>query len=106
MILELPLSSDPVQSFTCQLDDIKLYFEVKFNSRAGIWTIDIYDDATRDAILLGAPIVLGQDLFDPYNLPYGALVAQDKTGQGKDATADDLGSRVALYWVSADEDFA
>ena len=105
MIVELPLSSAPAQSFTTQLGDRKFYFEVRYNSRNGVWTLDMFDDASREAIFSGLAIVLGVDLLDPYNFDLGALIAQDKTGQGKDATADDLGSRVALYWVSNDEDF-
>lgn len=105
-VVELPLSSAPAQSFTTQLGDKKFYIEVKFNSRNGVWTLDLYDDASREALLLGLPILLGVDLLDAYNLPYGGLIAIDRTGQGKDAGADDLGSRVALYWVSPDEEFA
>ncbi len=106
MILEFPLTSDPAQTLTIQLGDDKFYFEVNYNSRNGVWSLNMYDDATRDPIALGLAMVLGQDLLDPYNFPYGALVMQDKTGQHKEAQADDLGTRVALFWVSPDEDFA
>lgn len=105
-VLELPLSSFPAQSFTTQLGDKKFFFDVRFNSRSNTWTIDMLDDASREAVVIGLPIRLGVDLLDPYNFPYGALVATDRTGQGKEAGPDDLGSRVAVFWVSADEEFA
>ena len=105
MILELPLTSDPAQGFTCQLGDAKFYFETSYNSRSETWVLSLSDDATGTQIFTGVPLVIGVDLLDPYNLPYGALIAKDKTGQGLEAGADDLGSRVALYWVSPDETF-
>lgn len=102
-MIELPLTSDSAQAFTCQLGAQKFYFEITYNSRNGTWALSMADDATREPIITGAPIVLGADLLDPYNLPYGALVAQDKTGQGRDAGPDDLGDRVVLHWVAPDE---
>lgn len=106
MIVELPLSTDPAQSFTCQLGGVKYYMEARYNSRNGVWTLDLYDDATRTAILLGLAIVLGTDLLEPYNLGIGRLMAVDTNNSGTDAGADDLGSRVTLNWISADETFA
>lgn len=104
MIAELPLSSDPSQSFTCQLGAVKYYCEAKYNSRNGVWSLDLYDDAARSPILLGMAIVLGVDLLEPYNLGIGRLVAVDGNATDRDATADDLGTRVTLNWISPDEE--
>lgn len=106
MIIQLPLSADPAQSFTTQLGASKYAFEVRYNSRNGVWTFDMADSATGVAIVTGCPILLGVDFIDPYNLGIGAMVAQDLSGQNKDAGADDLGTRVVVYWVSANETFA
>lgn len=105
MIIQIPLTADPAQNFTTQLGEIKYYFEVKFNSRNGVWTLDMYDDVTRAVIALGLPIVLGQDLLEPYNLGIGSLAALDLNATSTDAGADDLGTRVALFWTSPDETF-
>lgn len=105
-VVELPLTAAPAQAFTTQLGEKKFFVEVKLNSRNGVWTIDLLDDATREEIIIGLPILLGVDLLDAYNFPYGALIAIDKTGQGREAGEDDLGSRVGLFWVSPDEDFS
>jgi hypothetical protein len=102
-ILELPITSAPAQAFTTQLGDQKFYFELQFNSRSGVWTIDMLDDATREPIVIGLPILLGIDLLDAYNFPYGALVAVERGADGKEASASDLGARVSLFWVSPDE---
>lgn len=102
MILELPLSSDAAQIFTTQLGEAKYSFDVRYNDRSGVWTLDLYD---ASAVLIAAslPMVIGQDLLEPYNLGIGSLLCVDTTGQGLDAGPDDLGDRVKVYWFSPDE---
>lgn len=102
MIVELPFSSDPAQAFTTQLGDEKYIIEAKFNDRSGVWTIDLYD-ATQQPIALSLPLLLGQDLLEPYNFGMGRILCVDETELGKDAGPDDLGSRVKVYWFSSDE---
>lgn len=106
MILQIPISADPAQTMTVQLGEVKYYLEIKYNSRNGVWVLDLYEDATRAPLALGLPILLGQDLLEPYNFGIGSLAAVDLSAQGKDAGADDLGERVVLCWVSPDEVFA
>jgi hypothetical protein len=103
MIIKLPLSSDPAQSFITQLGSTKYQFDVRWNDRAAVWCADIVDAATQQAILQGLPLVLGCELLQPYNLAMGRLLVVDETGTAKDASYDDLGTRVNVYWISADE---
>lgn len=103
MILEIPFSNDPAQVFTTQLGEAKYTFEAKFNDRSGVWTLDMYDAATQQPIIASAPLVLGQDLLEPYNFGVGSIFCVDTTGQGLDAGPDDLGERVKVYWFSPDE---
>lgn len=103
MILELPFTSDSAQTFVTQLGDNKYQVDVKFNDRSGVWTFDLSDDATKSVLLQSIPLVLGQDLLEPYNLGIGRMMAFDTTNAGKDATADDLGDRIKVYWISGDE---
>lgn len=103
MIVELPLTSDPAQRFTAQLGKTKYLFEVKFNSRSGVWTLDMAVAASKEQILTSIPIVLGVDLLWPYNLGIGRLIAGDTSSRGRDAAADDLGTRVKVFWYSTDE---
>lgn len=103
MIIELPFSSDGAQRVTTQLGDRKYIFEVRFNERSGVWTFNMFDAVTEAEILLGLPLVLGQDLLEPYNLEIGAMIVSDTTGQSKEAGPDDLGNRVKVHWVSPDE---
>lgn len=103
MILELPISSDPAQSFVTQLGDTKFRFEIKFNDRSSVWTMDLIDEVTKEPLLYSIPLVLGLDLLEPYNLGIGHLLVVDESNRGRDAGPGDLGSRVKAYWFSPDE---
>lgn len=103
MILELPLSSDAAQIFTTQLGDAKYTFDVKYNDRSGVWTLDLYDASTQLMMVASLAMVIGQDLLEPYNFGIGSLLCVDSSGQGLDAGPDDLGDRIRVYWFSPDE---
>lgn len=103
MILELPFSNDPAQTFITQLGDKKYGFDVKFNDRSGVWTMDLTDDSTKSPLLQAVPLVLGTELLEPYNLGLGRMLVLDTTSSGQDATAADLGDRIKVYWFSPDE---
>ncbi|MDQ7745452.1 phage baseplate plug family protein [Hydrogenophaga pseudoflava] len=103
MIVSLPLTSDPAQSFTVQLGRSKYLFDVKFNSRSGVWTFDLFDAATKVAMLASIPIALGVDMLWPYNLGIGRLIAGDSSNRGRDAGSDDLGQRLKVFWFSPEE---
>ena len=49
------------------------------------------------------PLVIGQDLQEPYNFGIGRIFCFDTSNQGIDAGPDDLGERVKVYWFSPDE---
>ena len=103
MIIELPLTPDPSQRFTVQLGRVKYDFYVKFNSRSGVWTFDLSVASSKAVLLQSIPIVLGADLLAPYNLAIGRLIATDTSSRGRDATTEDLGTRVKLVWFSIEE---
>lgn len=103
MIVELPFSSDPAQSMVTLLGDVKYRLEVKYNDRSGVWALSIYDATTGDEILSSLPLVLGQDLLEPYNFDMGRILVVDHSGQSVDAGPEDLGDRIKVYWFSSDE---
>lgn len=103
MIIKLPLTNDSAQTFTIQLGSKKYQFDVRWNDRSMVWAADIIVEATQQVLLNGLPLVLGCDLFQPYNLGIGRMMVVDETGTGIDAGETDLGTRVNVYWVSADE---
>lgn len=103
MIIQIPVTSDPAQDFVINLGTAKWELYVRFNDRGSFWTMDITDYNSQTALVTGMPLLLGCDLIAPYNLNNGSLIMYDATGSSKDAGPDDLGSRVFLYWFSADE---
>ena len=102
-MLEIPVSNDPAQVFTTQLGETKYVFDVKYNDRSGVWTLDLYDATTQALVAASLAMVIGHDLLEPYNFGIGRLFCFDMTNQGLDAGPNDLGDRVKLYWFSPDE---
>lgn len=103
MIVQLPVSNDPIQSFTIQLGPIKYILYIQWNDRANVWTMDVTAEASGDVLVTGIPMLLGCDLWQPYLLGNGSMIVWDENGTGADATFTDLGSRVNVYWISPDE---
>lgn len=105
----LPLvPSVPSYRVGTQLDGVQYVLDVRWNGRDGAWYMDILDEAAV-AIRSGVKIVLGAFLgrrtVNPA-FPAGLLVAADLSGEGRDATLDDLGTRVVVYFYTFDEAFA
>jgi hypothetical protein len=103
MIAKIPVTAEAAQTFVTPLGDLKYRFDIRFNDRSGVWTLDLTEDASGTILFQGSPLLVGEDLLSPYNYNIGTLTVIDTTVQNKDATAEDFGSRVMLYWVSPDE---
>jgi hypothetical protein len=107
-MLLVPFNSDPSNVFTTQLGDgVKYTFETRYNEgfsgEGGFWTFDLTRAIDSEKLLSGVPILLGQDLIEPYALGIGSLIPVDEANTDVDAGPDDLGVRVNVYWFSADE---
>lgn len=103
MIVQLPLTSDAAQVFVTQLGNVKYQFDVIYNDRAGVWTMTITDFVSQTVLIAGIAVVLGAPLLALYNLEIGELIVSDTSESSRDAGPDDLGTRVCVYWLSADE---
>ena len=106
MPVQLPIdSANPNYRVGVTLNDIPYLFEVRWNARDSAWYLDVLD-VSEDPIRTGIKIVLGVALgwrsTDP-RFPTGAILAEDLTGEGRDATYDDLGSRVVVYHYTVAE---
>jgi hypothetical protein len=102
----LPLQ--PAVAFARQsttLSDRTVIYEARWNARAESWFLDLYDEE-EEPIALGLRIVLGTPLgrrsVSPRRLP-GFLIAEDLSGARREATFDDLGTRVVVYYFSGAE---
>ena len=103
MICVLPLTNDPVQQVVTTLGDITYQLYLRWNDRASFWTMDITDYNSQTPLITGMPLLLGCDLWDAFAMNNGSLIVWDESGSGVDASYDDLGSRINVYWFSADE---
>lgn len=85
--------------------DVPYLFDLRWNVRAAAWFMDLREQ-NEARIAMGVKIVLGAFLGRRTQHPLfrdGVFVAQDTTNQGREATFDDLGSRVLVKYIPAVE---
>lgn len=99
----IPLDQEmPWYSFTVTLDLASYILEVVFNSRSGIWLMNIYDVA-QNPLLMSIPLLVRRDLTRSYhtlNIPKGAFVALDDAGDGSQPGLSSFLLDHTLYYVS------
>jgi hypothetical protein len=111
---ELPLiPSVPIYRVQTTLGQTTYVFDLRWNGREGCWYLDLLA-ADGTPLALGRKIVIGwipmrgtNPITRPRN--FGALIAQDLSGKQREATLNDLGTRVRIYWFAPSElseDFA
>lgn len=96
MDLILPISNDPAQTFVTEIDSTKYLFRVQYNTRSGIWTLDINTE-NDTPLSLGLPLVLGADLLANNRVIKGMMLfVVDYSNSGVDPSMDDWGVRCDL----------
>lgn len=107
MILKLPLTTDCPQSLIVTLtgadETFTFQFDLRWNDRSNVWTMDISDPSTQTPIVTGIALVLGGPLIQEYALGIGDFVTWDETGTGTEASLSSLGTTTNVYWISPDE---
>lgn len=102
----LPLvPSLPLYRFNTTLGDRQFGFRLRWNGRDEAWYMDVErEDGTvlRRAIRVVLGVLLGGRSVDP-DFPPGGFRAVDLKGTGVDAGLDDLGDRVAIYYLTPEE---
>jgi len=100
--VRIPLDqSAPWYTLQIALGQVTYNLELAFNTRRGTWTLNIYDIANTP-LLMSIPLLIRRDLTRAYhtlNIPSGAFVCLDDTGDG---TEPGLGSFLldhSLYYV-------
>ncbi len=106
MSLVIPTRSD-ISSFseTVNLTGTIFGFLFAWNTRADVWVMDV-STQVGDPILQGVTLVADTDLLGGHvddRLPDGVIVALDTARKGERAGRLDLGSRVQVIFVPADE---
>lgn len=103
MILDLQITSEPCQRFEITLGEIDYSIEIKFNDRSLLWTIDLSEAISSLILFAGVPLLLGEDLLAPYNYKIGKLMILNNSAEFFDATSENLGTSLSLYYVTDDE---
>lgn len=84
----------------------RLYaLDMHWNSRDDSWYLGILaEDETpiRTGIRVVLDVALGRECVDPL-FPPSLIVASDTSNTDREATIDDMGVRVGVYWFSPDE---
>jgi hypothetical protein len=106
MPLQLPLvPAIPNYRVGTTLDGEPYVLDVRWNGRAAAWYLDILDvDETpiEQGIKLVLGAALGSRTLNPARLR-GLLRVSDLTGAGREATFDDMGERVIVYYYTPAE---
>lgn len=100
MILELPLSNEPEQSFSTSINKVRYDIRVAYNVRMQSWTMNL---SNPDGVLLtGLVLNSGVDLLHPYNFGIGELYALNLENFSLDATESGFGDKMKLLLITED----
>ena len=107
MAIEIPIpEGNPAFAETVELDGEFFRFVFRFNVRAGGWFFDLRTTGD-DPILSSIAVTVGIPLFDQYrsraDVPAGDLFAVDTTEEGNNPGETELGDRVRLVYLTAEE---
>lgn len=99
----LPLQpSNPHYRFGTTLAEEPYLIDIRWNGREGAWYMDILSE-DEDRIASGLKLVLGGpigDLSPSNDFPAGHFYLFDASRTGTEATFEDLGVRVNLYFYT------
>jgi hypothetical protein len=90
-------------TFSTTIAGASYRFDVHFNERDEAWRFSLFE-ADSKPIIYGVKIVLGAFLGRKSRhrlFADGVFVAMDLSGKSREATFEDLGTRVVVQWVPA-----
>ena len=104
--LQLPIRSDiPAYDFQAELDGVLYTLGFSYNTRAGYWTMDIFD-SNETPILVGIRVISGWLLTNRFvmaGLPPGDFLVYDTSGKNEDPLQADFGTTKILLYADASE---
>lgn len=105
-VQQLPLiPSEPNYRFGTALNGKQVIIDVRWNGRDEAWYLDLLTE-DEEPIRTGMKVVLGTILGGRSanaDFPVGVFVASDLSGEGREATLDDLGVRVLVHFMTPEE---
>ncbi len=91
--------------FTTDIDGKQYVFAIYWNNRDSSWYMDLLEE-DETPIVQGVRIVLGTYLGRRVNhelFVKGAFQAFDLSGENRDATFDDIGTRVEVWYMTVSD---
>ena len=102
--IELPVAADvPYQSFSTTLNGAVYRIRLRYNTRAGFWSLDLAD-AAGAPLLSGLAIRLGTDLLSQFaseGFPPGKLFAVNWVAAHREPDRETFGRDVSLVYEEA-----
>lgn len=100
----VPLTPSPNQKFTCKIPidnkSITFNFFLRYNTEAGYWIMDIYDNK-QNPIVVSVPLICGLNLLEQFSyLKIGSayIVKVDNTLLTDKPDDTNLGTNFILVW--------
>jgi hypothetical protein len=100
--LILPVRSDfKAYRFQVDLEGVIYTLDFGYNERSERWCFSIYAQDGETLLLGDIPILINIPLHDQYvtdDLPPGRFIAMDETGQNREATSENFGTEIKLFY--------
>lgn len=101
MAVEIPLTSDGSQKLSTVLNNITYQLEVSYNTRVGVWTMNISRDGNE--LVNGIVLVGGVDILRQFTLAIENLYVVNTTNPNQDADGNNLGTDVGVFLLTEEE---
>lgn len=105
-VIPFPVDDEPADTTVrTELEGVVFLLRRYWNKRAACWVLDILDELGQP-LAVGLAVRSGSDMTGHLTIegwPGGRIVAVDSTGSGIDPGIDELGQRVDLVYVTAQE---
>jgi len=99
-MLQIPLTNDPSQVFSIDLNGIVYDLAILYNTREGVWTLNI---SSSDLTINGISLVTGANLILQHPSLLDSLFLINLSEDLEDPTSTTLAEQFALVTLSADE---
>jgi len=103
MASQIPLTSDGEQLFIVTLSDRQLAFRVRYNTRQGLWYLDLSDADTGESLVYGVAMAVGINILEQYHLGLGGLWVLNEVNPTEEAGPTNLGTDIQMYHLTEDE---